>query len=136
MPLFNEIVVRQARPAFSARSVRDAYVITLNEHGALDFGRMAELLGPGSSQKGVRDAVAGDGLIFDDPECGWQTADAYLSGNVKRKLATAEMATVAEPGSSATSRRCNSSSPLISHPGRSRSVWGPTGFRRLMSTNS
>ena len=41
--------------------------------------------------------MAGDGLIFDDPECGWQTADAYLSGNVKRKLATAEMAAVAEP---------------------------------------
>ena len=52
MPLFNEIVVRQARPAFSARSVRDAYVITLNEHGALDFGRMAELLGPGKQPEG------------------------------------------------------------------------------------
>ncbi len=97
MPLFHEIVVRQARPALSAGSLRDAYLITLNERGTLDFGRMAELLGPGSSQDDVRDALANDGLIFDDPERGWQTADAYLSGNVKRKLAAAERATVAEP---------------------------------------
>jgi N12 class adenine-specific DNA methylase len=85
MPLFHDIVVRQARPAISARSVRDAYLITLNERGALDFGRMAELLGPGGSQNenAVRHALASDGLIFDDPEGGWQAADAYLSGDVK-----------------------------------------------------
>ena len=88
---------RQARPARSARSVRDAYLITLNECGGLNFGRMAALLGPGSSPDDVRGALAADGLIFEDPEAGWQTADAYLSGNVKRKLATAERATVAEP---------------------------------------
>jgi hypothetical protein len=93
----SEIVVRQARPALSAGSVRDAYLITLNERGTLDFGRMAELLGPRSSEDNVRDALAGDGLIFDDPEGGWQTTDAYLSGNVKRKLATAQTAGVAEP---------------------------------------
>jgi len=97
MPLFHEIVVRQARPARSARSVRDAYLITLNECGGLNFGRMAALLGPGSSPDDVRDALAADGLIFEDPEAGWQTADAYLSGNVKRKLATAQRAMVAEP---------------------------------------
>src|SRR6202011_2915953 len=90
MPLFHEIVVRQARPALSARSVRDAYLITLNECGGLNFGRMAALLGPGSSPDDVREALAADGLIFEDPEAGWQTADAYLSGNVKRKLAMAE----------------------------------------------
>jgi N12 class adenine-specific DNA methylase len=97
IPLFHEIVVRQARPAVSARSVRDAYLITLNECGGLNFGRMAAPLGPDSNPDDVRGALAADGLIFEDPEAGWQTADAYLSGNVKRKLATAERATVAEP---------------------------------------
>src|SRR5216683_3651789 len=58
---------------------------------------MAELLGPGSSQDNVRDTLAGDGLIFDDPEGGWQTSDAYLSGNVKRKLQVASKAALAEP---------------------------------------
>jgi N12 class adenine-specific DNA methylase len=98
MPLFHEIVVRQARPARSARSVRDAYLITLNECGALEFGRMAELFGPGGSQNenAVHDALADDGLIFDDPEGGWHTADAYLSGDVKRKLQVASKAALAE----------------------------------------
>ena len=67
MPLFHEIVVRQARPALSARSLRDAYLITLNERGGLDFGRMAELLGPGSSQDDVRDALAGRRAHFRRP---------------------------------------------------------------------
>ena len=98
MPLFHDIVVRQGRPAISARSVRDAFLITLNERGALDFGRMAELLGPGGSQNenAVRDTLASEGLIFDDPEGGWQTADAYLSGNVKRTLQVATQAALAE----------------------------------------
>ncbi len=95
MPLFRDIVVRQARPAISARSARDAHLIVLNERGALDFGRMAELLGSGGPDS-VRDALTVDGLIFEDPEAGWQTADAYLSGNVKHKLAIAEKAALAE----------------------------------------
>jgi N12 class adenine-specific DNA methylase len=96
MPIFHEIVVRQARPATSARSIRDAYLITLNERGTLDFSRMAELLGPGSSPDTVREALAADRLIFQDPEHGWQPADAYLSGNVKRKLQDAEKAALAD----------------------------------------
>ncbi len=70
MPLFHEIVVRQSRPASSARSVRDAHLIVLNERGTLDFERMAELL-DGSPPERVRDTLAADGLIFDDPEAGW-----------------------------------------------------------------
>jgi N12 class adenine-specific DNA methylase len=35
--------------------------------------------------------------VFEDPEAGWQTADAYLSGNVKHKLRVAERAARAEP---------------------------------------
>jgi len=48
---------------------------------------------PGPGPKPVQAAPAAASA---DPERGWQTADAYLSGNVKRKLATAERATVAE----------------------------------------
>jgi N12 class adenine-specific DNA methylase len=97
MPLFHEIVVRQARPATSARSARDALLIALNERGQLDFHRMADLLGTGSTPATVQAALASDGLVFEDPEGDWQTADAYLSGNVKRKLEVAEKAALAEP---------------------------------------
>src|SRR5712691_10766535 len=96
MPLFREIVVRQAQPATSTRSPKDAFLLVLNERGTLDFARMAELLGPGTTPESVCDTLVVDGLIFEDPEAGWQTADAYLSGNVKRKLAIAERAALAE----------------------------------------
>ncbi len=96
MPLFHDIVVRQARPPTSAHSPRDALLLVLNERGTLDFARMAELLGPDTRAAKVQRALAADGLIFEDPEAGWQTADAYLSGNVKRKLAVAEKAAVVE----------------------------------------
>jgi N12 class adenine-specific DNA methylase len=96
MPLFRDIVVRQARPATSARSPKDAFLLVLNERGTLDFARIAELLGPGTTPDSVRDTLAAEGLIFEDPQAGWQTADAYLSGNVKRKLAVAEKAALAE----------------------------------------
>jgi N12 class adenine-specific DNA methylase len=52
--------------------------------------------GQGLPRRPVRDALAGDGLIFEDPESSWQTADAYLSGNVKRKLEVAKRASLAE----------------------------------------
>jgi hypothetical protein len=97
MPLFHDIVVRQARPATRARSARDAFLITLNELGTLDFARMAELLGSNLSPDFVRDQLAADGLVFEDPEGSWLTADAYLSGNVKHRLAVAEKAAGAEP---------------------------------------
>jgi hypothetical protein len=89
-------VVRQARPATSARSPKDAFLLVLNEGGTLDFARMAVLLGPGTTPDSVRDTLAAEGLIFEDPHARWQTADAYLSGNVKRKLAVAEKAALAE----------------------------------------
>jgi N12 class adenine-specific DNA methylase len=97
MPIFRDIVVRQSRPATHARSVRDAYLITLNERGELDFARMAELLGSGASHDSVREQLSNEGMIFEDPETGWQTADAFLSGNVKHKLQVAEKAKLAEP---------------------------------------
>ncbi len=97
MPLFHDIVVRQARAQTHARSARDAFLIILNDLGRLDFGRMAELLGPGTDPNAVRSELAAEGLVFEDPESGWQAADAYLSGNVKRKLLVAERAACAEP---------------------------------------
>jgi N12 class adenine-specific DNA methylase len=68
----------------------------LNERGTLDFARMAELLGPGTTPESVRDSLVAEGLVFENPEAGFETADAYLSGNVKRKLAVAEQAALAE----------------------------------------
>ena len=57
---------------------------------------MAELLGtPGEYEaimEGLRGVIFKDPLSSDQPEAGWQTADEYLSGNVREKLRIAQTA--------------------------------------------
>ena len=60
-----------------------------NQRGAVDLPYIASLYGKPEEQVV---SELGD-LIFNDPESvAWQTADAYLSGNVRSKLAAAERA--------------------------------------------
>ena len=62
---------------------------SLNQRGTVDLPYIATLYGKPENQV---IAELGD-LIFRDPEAKtWQTADAYLSGNVRAKLADAEAA--------------------------------------------
>ena len=64
-------------------------LVSLNQRGAVDLPFIATLYGKPEEQV---IAELGD-LIFPDPESkSWQTADAYLSGNVRAKLAAAEAA--------------------------------------------
>src|SRR5205823_2130297 len=61
-------------------------LVSLNQRGAVDLPFIATLYGRPEVQVSaeLRD------LIFRDPESKtWQTADAYLSGNVRAKLAAA-----------------------------------------------
>jgi N12 class adenine-specific DNA methylase len=73
----------------SVASAEEGLLVSLNERGAVDLPFIGSLYG-----KERKDIIAelGD-LIFPDPELRtWQTADAYLSGNVRHKLAFAENA--------------------------------------------
>ncbi|WP_126448406.1 hypothetical protein [Sulfuricystis multivorans] len=70
---------------------QDALIASLAEKGAVDENRIGELLGkPGNeAMKELEDL----GAVFLDPETGkWETADAYLSGNVRHKLTVARLA--------------------------------------------
>lgn len=69
-------------------SAKDGMVETLNTLGRLDIGRISQLYG--KDEQTVIDEL-GD-LIYQDPVSGWVTADNYLSGNVKAKLAQAKEA--------------------------------------------
>ena len=72
----------------SADSAEDALAISLNEKGRVDLDYMARL-----TVSPTDDLTAQlHGLIIDDPEQGWVTADAYLSGNVREKLKIAQAA--------------------------------------------
>jgi N12 class adenine-specific DNA methylase len=77
------------RRAIHAESAADALAIVLREDGSVNLDRIATL-----SNKGV-DQAANElsGLIFKNPETqSWETADVYLSGNVKKKLVQARTA--------------------------------------------
>lgn len=69
-------------------SAKDGMIETLNSVGRLDLARISQLYG--KDERAVIKEL-GD-LIYQDPVQGWVTADNYLSGNVKAKLAQAKEA--------------------------------------------
>ena len=82
-------VVGKTPPVTQVRSAEEGLLVSLNQHGTVDLPYIATLYGKPEEQ--IIDEL-GD-LIFRDPESkSWQTADAYLSGNVRTKLTIAERA--------------------------------------------
>jgi len=82
-------VVGKTPPVTKVASVEEGLLVSLNQRGAVDLQFIGELYGK------PRNAIIAElgALIFPDPEARtWQTADAYLSGNVRAKLAFAEQA--------------------------------------------
>ena len=82
-------VVGKTPPITHVKSAEEGLLVSLNQRGAVDLPYIASLYGKPDSEI---ISELGD-LIFSDPELKtWQTADAYLSGNVREKLAAAERA--------------------------------------------
>jgi N-6 DNA Methylase len=82
-------VVGRTPPVTRVTSAEEGLLVSLNQRGAVDLPFIAGLYGKTEEQIITE---LGD-LIFQDPESKtWQTADAYLSGNVRAKLAAAEKA--------------------------------------------
>ncbi|HEY1067446.1 MAG TPA: DEAD/DEAH box helicase family protein, partial [Pirellulales bacterium] len=82
-------VVGKTPPVTRVRSAEEGLLASLDQRGVVDLAYIAQLYGQPEGR--VVDEL-GD-LIFQDPETGgWETADAYLSGNVREKLASAERA--------------------------------------------
>lgn len=77
----------------TANTAKDALAIAMSESGFVDMARVLDLY-----RKPVSQVVAelGD-QIYMAPDGGFQTADIYLSGNVKQKLARAEEAAKLDP---------------------------------------
>src|SRR5206468_9015129 len=82
-------VVGRTPPITRVQSAEEGLLVSLNQHGTVDLPFIGTLYGKPKAQI---IAELGD-LIFPDPDLRtWQTADAYLSGNVRAKLAAAERA--------------------------------------------
>ena len=82
-------VVGKTPPVTRVQSAEEGLLVSLNQRGTVDMPFIATLYDQPEQQV---IAELGD-LIFLDPESKtWQTADAYLSGNVREKLVAAERA--------------------------------------------
>ncbi len=97
-PLFTERVIHPPASPLVVTAA-DALAVTLHEVGHVDLDRVAELLGRSRDEvlAELGDAVfLNPTLSIGDIEA-WQTADAYLSGKVRTKLATAEASAALDP---------------------------------------
>jgi len=97
-PIFTERVIHPpCEPVIT--SAADALAVTLHEVGHVDLARVAEMLGRPREQV---IAELGD-AVFLNPDAtkadaeAWETADAYLSGAVRTKLAAATAAVERDP---------------------------------------
>lgn len=70
---------------------QEALIACIAEMGRVVEARIGELLGKPGNEAMIE--LETTGAVFLDPESGdWETADAYLSGNVRHKLAVARVA--------------------------------------------
>ena len=93
--MFTQRTIRPERVITSVNSPSEALAVSIGEHGKVDLPYMAELLGTPGELSGVifKDPNADPA----DPEAGWQMADEYLSGDVRTKLRTAQLAAETNP---------------------------------------
>lgn len=71
----------------------EGLAVSLNDKGRVDIDNIAKLVGK-SREQVIKDL---QGIIFNNPVGEWETADAYLSGNVREKLTQAQIAAELDP---------------------------------------
>ena len=93
--MFTRRTIRAHEAVTSVDTASEALTLSISEKACVDMEYMAQLTG--RSQDELINEL--NGVIFLDPVRGeWQTADEYLSGNVRQKLREAEQAAQDSPG--------------------------------------
>ena len=93
--MFTRRTIRAHEAVTSVDTASEALALSISEKACVDMAYMSKLTG--KSQEELIDEL--NGVIFLDPVRGeWQTADEYLSGNVRQKLREAEQAAQDSPG--------------------------------------
>ena len=107
--MFTKRTIQTHRAVTSVDTAVEALAVSIGEKACVDLGYMASLMG--GSEKIPQIVEDLQGIIFKDPATGpfdmedggthwhqgWQTADEYLSGNVRAKLAIARAAAKENP---------------------------------------
>ena len=92
--IFSKRTIRRRKPVTQVDTASEALAVSIGERAKVDLPFMARLTGK------AEDEIIADlqGVIFLDPlEQTWQTADEYLSGNVRAKLRVAQTAAESDP---------------------------------------
>ena len=99
--MFTKRTINQQVTIDHVDTASEALAVSIGERARVDLEYMASLLGtPSETDSIIRDLK---GVIYKNPEAGggplngWETADEYLSGNVRKKLAAARAAAENNP---------------------------------------
>ena len=97
--MFTKRTIKPHRAVASADTAMDALAVSIGERACIDLPFMAQLTG--KTEIALTEELRG--VIFKDPASGgsflqsWQTADEYLSDNVRQKLREAKSAAERDP---------------------------------------
>ena len=98
--MFTKRTIKRHHAVTHVDTASEALAVSIGERAHVDLPFMAQLTG--KSESGLIADLKG--VIYKDPEqagddplAGWQTADEYLSGNVRRKLIIARRAAEQDP---------------------------------------
>ena len=107
--MFHKRTIKQQRSVDSVDTASEALAVCIGEKACVDLSFMASLMG--GSEKIPQIVEDLKGVIYKEPNSGpfdlqdggehwakgWQTADEYLSGNVRQKLRTAQRVAARDP---------------------------------------
>ena len=107
--MFTKRTIQRHQSVTSVDTAVEALAVSIGEKACVDLGFMASLMGGSDKIPQIVNDLKG--IIFKDPASGpfdleaggtnwyqgWQTADEYLSGNVRRKLEAARAAAEQNP---------------------------------------
>ena len=107
--MFHKRTIKQQRSVDSVDTASEALAVCIGEKACVDLDFMASLMG--GSEKIPQIVEDLKGVIYKEPNSGpfdledggehwakgWQTADEYLSGNVRQKLRTAQHVAARDP---------------------------------------
>ena len=92
--IFRQRTIRKPEPVQTVDSAVEALSVSMGEKACVDLAYMSSLYG--KPEEAICEELRG--LIFKEPVSEqWQTADEYLSGNVREKLRTAEIFAESHP---------------------------------------
>jgi N12 class adenine-specific DNA methylase len=92
--IFDRRTLERYRPVERVETAAEALLVSLNETGEISWPRMESLTRKGAAE--LQQELSS--LAYRSPENGsWETADRYLSGNVREKLAVAQASERTDP---------------------------------------